>query len=492
MEFFRNAGIAKRIVISTLLVLALPIVIFLYVNWMGREVNFKVLFFLSNIFFFVGLASSWFIALSITRPIDRIRAKLAVFIEKRIPQSINDSAEDELSELSQDFNRLFSLWNNELGAIVRKQRARGEETVKIAAAQSQIEAQLMLTRSCLQVAQRLNVSFDFQSNLKTILDEGVKTLNVQWASILLINRESLEMTVACVRGVEQSLLDDLAEDQYPSIKLKPTEGLAGLVIKEGVPIIANKGFRDPRFKTFSEFPSRSEKIASILCAPIKTSDGTVLGVMNFQNRINPPLFRNEDLPYTLDLCTLAALVVERNRLYQHLFTDETTGLLSHRVWRSYVQEEAARAARYSQPLAIVILDIDRYQSLIETSSAEFAMKVSSDIGATVQKALRDTDVGSRAKDRYYVMLPNTDAAGAIYFVGRVKESVEKQSFEYNGSPLGITLSAGVASFPESGPDPRNLIVNARTALDQAKSDGRNRAAVFGSQIESPLNKLSPE
>ncbi|MBF0503342.1 MAG: hypothetical protein HQM09_24700, partial [Candidatus Riflebacteria bacterium] len=278
MEFFRNAGITKRIVISTLLVIALPLAVFLYIKIAAIEVNFKVLFFLSNIFLLIGLVSSWFISLSITGPIDRIRSKLTVFIEKRIPQTIKESGEDELSELSQDFNRLFNSWNNELGTIVKKQRARSEETVKIAAAQSQIEAQLMLTRSCLHVAQLLNISFDFQSNLKTILDEGVKTLNVQWASILLINRETLEMTVACVRGVEQSLLDDLAEDQYPSIKLKPTEGLAGLVIKAGVPIIANKGFKDPRFKTFSEFPSRSEKIASILCAPIKTADGTVLGV----------------------------------------------------------------------------------------------------------------------------------------------------------------------------------------------------------------------
>ncbi|MFZ2956382.1 MAG: diguanylate cyclase [Candidatus Ozemobacteraceae bacterium] len=490
MEFFRNAGITRRIVISTLLVIALPLAVFLYVRLMGIEANFKVLFFLSNMFLLVGLFSSWLVSLSITRPIDRIRAKLAIFLEKRIPQPVKDFGDDELSELSQDLNRLFSSWNNELGSIVKKQKARSEETVKVAAAQSQIEAQLMLTRSCLQVAQRLNTSFDFQSNMKVILDEGVKTMNVQWASILLINRETLEMTVACVRGIEQSLLDDLAEDQYPSIKLKPTEGLAGLVIKEGVPIIANKGYKDPRFKTFSEFSSRNEKVAGILCAPIKGSDGNVLGVINFTNRINPPLFRNEDLPYALDLCTLAALVIERNRLYQNLFTDETTGLLSHRVWRSFFQEEASRAVRYSQPVGVVILDIDHYQNLVKTSSSEFALHVSSEIGKTVQKALRDTDLGSRSQDRYYIVLPNTDAAGTVYFVGRVKEAVEKQSFEYNGSPLGITFSAGVAAFPESGPDPKILVEQARAALEQAKAGGRNRAAVFGRSSEVPAIKAA--
>lgn len=479
MELFRNIGITKRVVVSTLLVMLLPLLVFLYVHLVVPDTKLPVLFFLSNIFLFIGLITAWLVAISIVRPLDRIRQKLAIFIEKRVPTTFKENGEDELSELSGDLNRLFSAWNNELGSILKRQKARSEDTVKVAAAQSQLENQVHLTRSLLQVAQRLNTTFDFQSNLKTILDEAVRTMNVQWASILLLNRETLELTVACVRGVEQSLLDDLAEDQYPSIRLKPNEGLAGLVIKEGVPLLANKGFRDPRFKAFSEFSARNEKIASLLCSPIKASDGTVLGVMNFINRINPPLFRNEDLPFAEDLCRLATLVVERNRLYHQLFTDEGTGLQSHRVWKSYLSEEISRAVRYSQPISVVILDIDRYMDLVEKSSPEFALRISNEIGQLVQKSLRDADVGSRTQDRFYLLLPNTDAAGAIYLIGRIKEAVEKQSFEHQQAPLGITLSAGVAAFPETSQDARQLVEQALAALDSAKSGGRNRAVVFG-------------
>jgi len=479
VEFFRNVGIVKRVVVTTFLVMLLPIGVFLFAHWAVPDINLKVLFFLGNMFLLVGLVSSWLVASSITGPLDRLRDRLQFFIAKRIPQTIPEDGKDEINDLAQDFNRIAALWNTELGSIMKKQKARSEEAVKVVAAQTALESQLLLTRSCLQTAQRLNTTFDFQTNLKTILDEAVKTLNVQWASILLLNRDTLELNVACVRGIEQSLMEDLAEDQYPSIKLKPNEGLAGIVIKEGTPLIANKGAKDQRFKAFSEFRARESKIASLLCAPIKGNDGNVLGVMNFVNRINPPLFRPEDLPYVEDLCLLASLVAERNRLYHTLFTDETTGMISHRVWRSYLQEEGSRAVRYSQPLCVTIIEIDHAKDLLQRTNGEFALKVSSEVGRQVRKCLRDTDVVSRARDRFYLLLPNTDAAGGVYLVGRIKEAAEKQRFELNNTPYTVTLSAGIAVYPETGTDVRTLVENAQTALEKARSSGHNRAVIFG-------------
>ncbi len=302
-------------------------------------------------------------------------------------------------------------------------------------------------------------------------------MGIQWASILLVNRDTLELTVACMRGVEQSLLDDLAEDNYPALKLKPHEGLAGQVIKNALPLIANKGHKDPRFKSFSEFRSREEKIASLLCAPIKGSDGTILGVIDFVNRISPPVFRNEDIPYAEDVCTLVALVIERNRLYRNLFCDEVTGLTSHNVWRNFFEEESARSIRYSQPLSVVVLDLDRFKEIIDQTTSALVQKIATDIGRAVQETLRETDLASKVQDRFYLLLPNSDAAGAVFLVGRIKEQIEKMKFEYNEHTYEITASAGIGSFPEPSPDAHLLVHHALKALDQAKSEGRNRVVI---------------
>lgn len=487
MELFRNVSIGQRVILTMLLALALPIGIFVYVRWMDLATNFKVFLFLGLIFLLLGLISSWLVARSITRPIDRLRRRISGFVEKRVAQPVNDPGEDEIAELGQEVSKLFGIWNNEVGRLLVKQKQRGEETLKVTVAQSQLERQLELSRSCLAVAQRLNTSFHFQTNLQTILDEAIKTLNIQWGSILLINRNTLELGVACVRGIEQSYVDDIVEDQYPTIKLKPNEGLAGAVIKTGTPLIANKGHRDSRFKGFSEFKAREEKVASIMCTPIKGTDGTVLGVMNFINRISPPIFRDEDIPYVQDLGTLAALVIERNTLYTQVFADETTGLLGFRIWKSFLEEEAVRATRYAHPISLVALEIDHYRSQVGATNEDFGRQILTELGQSLKKVLRDSDAGTRVQERYYLLLPNTDASGAVYLVGRLKEILEKQTFEFQGRAISTTISAGIASFPETGPDARQLFKTSNLALEQATSAGSNRAVIFGRTPEAATN-----
>lgn len=477
MELFRNIGIKGRIIITTLLIMALPIIVFCYIRWMNLAVNLSVYIFIGNAFLLIGLATSWIIALSITRPLARIRRRLETFLEKRVANAVDDAGEDEIAEIAAHVSNVFRIWNGEISLISKKQRQRNDDVTKIEAARVDTAHQLELTRSCLKVAQSLNTTFDFQSNLKAILDEAVRTMNVQWASILLINRETLELTVACMRGMEQSLLDDLAEDNYPAIKLKPNEGLAGQVIKGGIPLLANKGHKDPRFKGFTEFKAREERVASILCAPIKASDGTILGVINFINRISPPLFRNEDIPYAQDVAMLAALVIERNRLYRNLFCDDATGMTSHRIWKGYFEEEATRSIRYAQPLCTVIMDLDKFRDIVEHTAPEFALKVGNDVAKAVQNALRDTDLASRTQDRIYMLLPNTDAAGGVFLTGRLKDALERMSFEYGGKSYALGASAGIAAYPETSSDARQLLNLSLVALDNAKAAGRNRAVV---------------
>jgi diguanylate cyclase (GGDEF)-like protein len=481
VELFRNSGIRARIILSSLIVVLLTVLAFSYIHWMKVEIDLKGYLFLANAVLLITLIISYLVGTSILNPLLRIRRKLHLFSEKRTVTPVKDHGTDEVADISTETDLLFDSWNSELGKVLRKQKQHIDEKNLLSAAHTDLERQLHLVRSCLGVAQRLNTTFDFHANLKTILDEAVKAMNVQWASVLLINRDTLDMTVACVRGIEQSLLDDLTEDKYPSIKLKPHEGLAGQVIKAGLPMIANKGFKDPRFKVYSEFRVREEKIGSLLCAPVKGNDGTVFGVINFVNRISPPLFRNEDLPFAEDVAVLVSLVVERNRLFKSLFVDEATGMISHKVWKEYYAEEVSRAIRYAHPLSVAILEIDGYKEILESTNAEFALSISSEVGKLIRTAMRDCDSASRVQNRYYLLLVDTDPAGSLFFIGRIKEAIEKKAFSFGGKSDSIMLSAGIAGHPDAGPDARNLPELAQKALDKAKSAGSNRAVIYGAE-----------
>ena len=284
-----------------------------------------------------------------------------------------------------------------------------------------MESQIGQTRSLLKVAQELNTTFDFQTNCKTILDEAVRALNIQWASILLLDPSAHDLKVACVRGVERSLLEDLSEDNYPSVKLKPNEGIAGLVIKERLPLIANKGHKDPRYKNYNEFSNRDKKIASLLCVPIISKNDNILGIINFVNRQIPPIFKNEDIPYAQDLATLASLVIDRNIFYNELFTDDITGLSAHNMWAAYLKEELARAQRYEQTLSLVTLDVDNFDNIAQSTNADFVANLLGAIGKKVSSLLRDSDKATSNQQRFTCLLPNTDTAGAV--ISSVKSSL---------------------------------------------------------------------
>jgi diguanylate cyclase (GGDEF)-like protein len=458
-----------------------PVVVFVYIIHAGIVVSNATALFIGILALLNAFFTAFLVSSSITYPLSRVINALQVFQTKKSAATVPDSGYDEIAEAAGELNRIFSEWNQEIVSLGKKQLHQEKEAEKNEHQLNNTARQLELTRSLLKVARTLNTTFDFQSNLRAILDEAVTTMNVQWASILLINREKHEMTVACVRGVEKSLLDNLADEEYPSIRLKPHEGLAGQVIKDGLPLIANKGFKDPRFKMFSEFRNKDEKVASLLCAPIVSSDGNVLGVMNFINRVSPPVFRNEDLPYAGDLCTLATLVIERNRMYQSLFHDELTGLVAHNVWKGQLVEEAARAVRYAQLLCLVTVEIDGFKKVIRDSNAEFAGEVIGSCGKTIAAALRDTDTASAVQERFYILLPNTELSGAVYFTGRLKESLEKETFEFDGRRFTVTVSAGIAGYPETLADSRQLMKAALTALDQAKNAGGSRAVIFKSE-----------
>lgn len=483
LEIFRNVGIRTRVVTVTILTVVLPVVVFLYIGLMNVEVQTNAYLFLGASFILVALISSFLAARSITNPVERLRRAIRHFLQKKVPVPVKDSGADELAAAAVELNKLLGSYAAGVASALKSKTAKAEAETDADSIRKDYEHQLKATRSCLEISRVLNTTLDFQTNLKAILDESIKSMGVQWASVLLLDRETLELEVACVRGIEQSLLEILNEEKYPQTRIKPTEGLAGLVMKEGLPLIANKGHKDARFKTFPELSSHDEKIASILCAPVKSSDGKIIGVLNFINRISPPVFRNEDLPFAQDVSTLTALVVERNNIYRSLFSDETTGLTSHSFFRHYLDEEVSRAIRYTQPVSLVCLEVDGYDELTRNTSQSFARAALTEMGLIVKETLRDIDIGAIKGICIRILLPNTDAAGAVYLVGRMRAGLAKHPFKFEGAVVTLATSAGIASFPEPVVDARTLSNCAENALKTAHEQGGNRAVVYGTHPE---------
>ena len=175
---------------------------------------------------------------------------------------------------------------------------------------------------------------------------------------------------------------------------------------------------------------------------------------------------------------LATAIVDRSRQLRHLSAlDRLTGLLNRGYFESRYQAEVARARRHGHPLAVALLDLDRYKNFNDRyghSSGDVALRVLAD---TLTKGLRSSDVVARyGGDEFVVLLPETTPQAAFEKLEQLRLSVARAEFSIPRHDLTaqITLSAGIACLPDDGTDPVELLEVADRRLFEAKDGGRNR------------------
>jgi diguanylate cyclase (GGDEF)-like protein len=171
---------------------------------------------------------------------------------------------------------------------------------------------------------------------------------------------------------------------------------------------------------------------------------------------------------------------ELNRSLELLsLEDSLTGLGNRRCFDMALQAECRHSARYGTPLALVMIDVDNFKSYNDLYGHPTGDECLRQIAATVKSARgRASDVAARyGGEEIAVLLPQTDAAGAVAAAERFRQAVEALAVAHAGSPAGhVTVSIGAAEFKLSGdPDgPARLLRSADRALYAAKAGGRNQ------------------
>ena len=174
------------------------------------------------------------------------------------------------------------------------------------------------------------------------------------------------------------------------------------------------------------------------------------------------------------------LVEQRKKLHDLAHTDELTGCDTRRSIISYLESELQEARTTGQALSIVILDLDRFKEINDTCGHPAGDAVLRALGGWLgAEGLRVNDrAGRYGGDEFVVVLPDTCAAGAAAFAERARSHFASIPFIFGETVVRGSLSAGVASWPESESESaEELISLADTALYQAKQQGRNRTCV---------------
>ena len=152
--------------------------------------------------------------------------------------------------------------------------------------------------------------------------------------------------------------------------------------------------------------------------------------------------------------------------------DALTGLFNRRYLEETLPREAAAARRRSAPMAIILLDVDHFKIVNDTHGHQVGDSTLQQLARLLDDSTREGDIACRyGGDEFVLVLPDTTLVDAADKAEVLRKKVS--SFDQEGLP-GITISVGVACFPDHGTEGGQILHIADRALYRAKEDGRNQ------------------
>jgi diguanylate cyclase (GGDEF)-like protein/PAS domain S-box-containing protein len=175
----------------------------------------------------------------------------------------------------------------------------------------------------------------------------------------------------------------------------------------------------------------------------------------------------------------------RETLRSQSIRDPLTGLFNRRYMEESLDREMRRAARGGHPIGIIMLDLDDFKGFNDAHGHDAGDALLRLVGTTLQRAVRAEDIACRyGGEEFALILPEAPLGEAVSRAEAIRESVRALAIEHRRQQVtGVTISAGVAVFPEHGPAGHTVLRAADAALYQAKSAGRdavyvNRGGLF--------------
>ena len=160
--------------------------------------------------------------------------------------------------------------------------------------------------------------------------------------------------------------------------------------------------------------------------------------------------------------------------------DSLTGLLNRGAFFEQFEREVSRCRRTREPFALAIFDLDHFKRLNDSHGHPFGDSVLRQTAQELLSDVRTHDVlGRYGGEEFGLLMPGLDKAGGMRAAERVRAGIAALAFDRGGALIHISVSAGVATFPEDGGDSAALLAAADSALYAAKASGRNRVAGAG-------------
>jgi two-component system cell cycle response regulator len=265
-------------------------------------------------------------------------------------------------------------------------------------------------------------------------------------------------------------------------------GLVANVVRYGAPLPGRDAGAMDRQIIFDD-DTQIRGLQSLKIFPLVAGD-RILGTLVTGSR-KKAAFASDELRMLEVIAIQAAQAVLRAQLFEAMekmaTTDGLTGLFNHRTFQGRFDEQLATARRYSRKLSFILTDIDHFKSVNDTYGHPMGDLVLKGVSKILKEEARDTDIVARyGGEEFAIIMPETDAKGAHIIAERIRERIMKEIFQTEQGPLKVTLSLGIATFPDTSVEKHQLIDLADQCLYFAKRHGRNQSVTVAQmQAQKP-------
>ncbi len=218
--------------------------------------------------------------------------------------------------------------------------------------------------------------------------------------------------------------------------------------------------------------------------------GENLGVILLDNNIKKSPITREQLDSIIPLANQAAIAIHNTQLFIHAqelaITDNLTGLYNQRFFERMLNSYFNTTRRNKIPLSMIVLDIDYFKVYNDTNGHVAGNEVLIMVASILKESIRKDDLSFRfGGEEFVVLLSSTSKRDAMAVAEKIRTNISEMVFpNEEKQPSGdLTVSLGVASFPEDKDSPAALLHSADLALYVAKKQGRNQVVSFEEDMQ---------
>jgi two-component system, cell cycle response regulator len=406
---------------------------------------------------------AWWLARTTTAPLANLAAAADRVADGDLQARVPVQGRDEIGQVASAFNRMTTELESYVDALtVSRDQLRGQLGV---------------------LGDTLSSTHDLHRILQVILQTARHAAGGRAGVVLLVDPVTGLLTGQCSEGL----------DPATPIRVPIGEGLLGSVAATGVPV-RGRTDRDglvllaaePRCKSYVVVPFTLGGPLSPAGSPPSDPPGlwpaglpAAQGVLAVFDRVGRDEFDDADLDTLRTFAGQASVAVDNVRVHEEAqrlsVTDSLTGLLNYRSMLDCLRREAERAHRFGRRLCVLALDLDRFKEINDSYGHAAGDVVLAEFAHRVRAEIREVDLAFRhGGEEFVVLLPETDLAGGVAVAERLCAAMRTQPVLLPRGRVDVTVSIGVAVFPEHGATGSAVLQAADDALYAAKAAGRDR------------------